>query len=131
MPGGIEWAYPETDGRDLTSGSEGTVLRINEETPSLTQAETSCPLDGCNKVVTQCVDVTAPLTMTPTAVLGSMSVTCQGAPRVVCTADASGESCTVTMTQQVCVSVPVRFGVSIAAGDKTIGCADSRGCGCR
>ena len=35
------------------------------------------------------------------------------------------------MTQQVCVSIPVRYGVCIAAGDTTIGCADSRSCGCR
>ena len=50
---------------------------------------------------------------------------------IFCTADASGSSCTITMTQQVCISVPVRYGVCVASGDTTIGCADSRGCGCR
>ena len=106
-------------------------MRINEDMTLAGQAETSCPLDGCSKVVTQCLDMIAPLTVTPATTLGTVSVTCQGTPRVVCTADASGSSCTITMTQQVCISVPVRYGVCVASGDTTIGCADSRGCGCR
>ncbi|WP_455582611.1 hypothetical protein [Dysosmobacter sp.] len=109
-------------------------MRISEayeHEPLLTcQSEESCPLSGCNKVGTQCVDVTAPLTLAPTAVVGTVSVSCQGTPRITCTTDASGTSCTVTMTQQVCVSVPIRYGVTLTTGEPTIGCADSCvGCG--
>ena len=74
------------------------------------QPEESCPVNGCNKVSTQCVDVTAPVILVPTAVMGSP---------------------TVTLTQQVCVSIPVRYGVTISTCDPTISCADSCvGCGC-
>mgnify|MGYP000633329324 len=38
--------------------------------------------------------------------------------------------CTVTMTQKVCVSIPVRYGTTISTCDPTITCAESCiGCG--
>lgn len=50
-------------------------MRINEayeHEPILPyQSEESCPLNGCNKVSTQCVDVTASVILSPTAVMGS------------------------------------------------------------
>ena len=95
------------------------------------QAEDSCPVGGCNKTGTQCVDIAAPFTLTPTAAVGAVSITCQGSPSVTCVSDACGSSCTVTMTQQVCVSVPIRYGVSLTSGEPKITCADgSWGCGC-
>ena len=49
-------------------------MRINEayeHEPILPyQSEESCPLNGCNKVSTQCVDVTASVILSPTAVMG-------------------------------------------------------------
>ena len=95
------------------------------------QPEGTCPVSGCDKVATQCVNVTAPMTLAPTAVVGTVSISCQGSPEVTCVTDAAGSSCTVTVTQQVCVSVPVRYGVTLTASEPTIGCADSCiGCGC-
>ena len=45
--------------------------------------------------------------------------------------EADGSRCIVTMTQQICVTVPVRYGVTMTAGEPTIACADScTGCGC-
>ena len=45
--------------------------------------------------------------------------------------NADGTMCTVTLTQQVCVSIPVRYGVTMSTCDPTISCADSCvGCGC-
>ena len=67
-------------------------MRINEayeHEPILPyQSEESCPLNGCNKVSTQCVDVTAPVILVPTAAMGSPTVTCQGSPKITC-----AESC--------------------------------------
>ena len=93
------------------------------------QAEDSCPVGGCNKTGTQCVDIAAPFTLTPTAAVGAVSITCQGSPSITCVSDACGSSCTVTMTQQVCVSVPIRYGVSLTTGEPTITCADNNGWG--
>lgn len=96
------------------------------------QPEDACQMNGCNKVGTQCVDVTAPMVLTPTASVGTVTIACQGTPAITCTTDAGGASCTVTMTQQVCVSVPIRYGVALTSGEPTISCADNScvGCGC-
>lgn len=98
------------------------------------QGEDACQMNSCNKVGTQCVDVSAPLVLTPTASVGTVTVTCQGAPDVTCDTGAGGASCTVTMTQRVCVSVPIRYGVTLTSGEPSIACAgDAEGggsCGC-
>lgn len=97
------------------------------------QPEENCPAGGCNKIGTQCVDVAAPLTLTPIATAGTATITCQGAPSVVCVTDAEGTSCTVTVTQRVCVAVPIRYSVVVDPDDPTISCAggaESSGCGC-
>ena len=95
--------------------------------------EESCPPGSCNKVATQCVDIAAPLTLNPTAVMGMPTVTCQGSPCVTCTTDCGGTSCTLTFKQQVCVSVPIRYGVTMASGEPSIECTEESGncnCGC-
>ena len=118
---------------------EGSALRINdayEHDSILPCREDSCPINGCNKVCTQCVDVSTPLVLTPTAVVGTATVTCQGTPTTVCVTDPSGTSCTVTMTQRVCVSVPIRYGVTLTSSEPAIACAEGAGtgggcsCGC-
>lgn len=104
-------------------------MRINEayeHEPILPcQGETSCPVSGCNKTSTQCVDVAQQLKLTPTATVGTAVISCQSAPQVSCETDADGDSCTVVITQRVCVSVPIRFGVAVEPDDPTIACAGS------
>ena len=87
--------------------------------------------NGCNKITTQCVDVTAPGILQPTASVGTVTVACQGAPSVSCVTDPCGTSCTITLTQQICVTMPVRYGVSLSSGEPTISCAEGPiPCGC-
>lgn len=105
------------------------ISEVYEHEP-IRQAENSCPINGCSKVGTQCVNVAAKMSLTPTAVVGAPTVTCQGAPKVTCVTQPGGASCTVTMTQQVCVSVPVRYGVELKSEEPTIACADTDCCGC-
>ena len=108
-------------------------MRINdayEHEPILPCREDACPMNGCNKVSTQCVDVSTPLVLTPTAVVGTATVTCQGSPTTTCVTDPSGTSCTVTVTQRVCVSVPIRCGVALTSSEPTIACADGGSCSC-
>lgn len=93
--------------------------------------EESCQTGGnCNKVSTQCVDVSAPLTLTPTASIGTVTVACQGEPAITCTTSPDGSSCVVTLTQKVCVTVPMRYGVTMSAGDPKIDCSCGSGCTC-
>ena len=112
-------------------------MRINEAYEHA--AIIPCPGDetgncNCNKIVTQCVDVTAPVTLIPTASLGTVTVSCQGVPVVNCVPDPCGTSSTITVTQRVCVTIPVRYDVSMNTGDPTISCADmgtGTPCGCK
>lgn len=107
-------------------------MRINEACECMPiqpyPPEDSCPAGGCSKVATQCVDIAAALTLNPTAVMGTPTVTCQGSPCVSCTTDCGGTSCTLTFKQQLCVSVPIRYGVTMASGEPSIECAEDCGC---
>ncbi len=106
-------------------------MRINEAYEHETILPRQGDECGCNKIVTQCVDVTAPVTLIPTASLGTVTVACQGNPSVTCVTDPDGTCCTLTFTQQVCVSVPIRYGVTMTTGEPCIACSDSEcGCGC-
>ena len=93
------------------------------------------PNNGCHKIITQCVDVTAPVVLTPTASVGTVTVSCQGSPSVSCVTDPCGTSATITLSQQICVTVPVRYGVSMSSGEATISCAEGgcppSPCGCK
>lgn len=96
------------------SRKRGIALRISEayeHEPILPyQAEDNCPVGGCNKTGTQCVDIAAPFALTPTASVGTVTVACQGSPSITCVTDASGSCCTVTMTPaDLCIcSHPLR-----------------------
>lgn len=112
-------------------------MRINEayeHEPLLSCTLEESPAGGCEKCEktgVQCVDIAAPLTVEPTAVMGTVAVSCQGSPSVCCVTEPDGRSCTVTVTQQVCVSVPLRYGVTVTAKDPTITCAGSEYGDCR
>jgi len=60
------------------------------------------------------------------------TVACQGTPTITCVTAPDGSCCTITMTQQICVSIPVCYGVTMGGGETTIACADNNciGCGC-
>ncbi len=119
-------------------GNEGFVLRINEayehEAILPRQGEESCLGSGCNKIITQCVDISAPVTLVPAASLGAVTVSCQGSPVVCCTQDPCGTSSTITLTQRVCVTIPIKYDISMNTCDPTISCAEGGGscpCGCK
>lgn len=118
---------PEAPGQ--SQGNEGSVLHISEayeHEPILPyQGEDSCQPSGCNKIGTQSVDVAAPMTMTPIATVGTATVACQGNPTAACVTGEGGASCTVTITQRLCVSVPIRYSVAVSPDDPTIACAGS------
>ena len=69
------------------------------------------------------------MTLVPNASLGTVTVACQGVPVVSCVTDPCGTSSTITVTQRVCVTIPVRYDVSMSTGDPTISCADGGACG--
>ena len=102
-------------------------MRINEvygHEPILTCQSSGCPQETCEKVGTQCVDIAAFVTLTPEVTVGTATVTCRGTPVVTCETNDNGTSCTLRLVQQVCVSVPVTYGVAMDTGTTAITCAD-------
>ena len=91
--------------------------------------------NGCSRISTQCVDVSAPLALTPSADIGNICTTCQGIPTVQCITNEDASSSYVILTQKICVTIPVRYGVNVTAETPCITCSDhvcSDGdCGCQ
>ena len=107
-------------------------MRINEayEHDPILPYQGEENVNNCSRIATQCVDISEPLLLSPTTTVGTATVTSQGTPVISCVTNEEGTACTVTVTQQVCVSVPIRYGVTMTSGEPTIACADSCiGCG--
>lgn len=85
----------------------------------------------CPATAYQSASVCVPVTVTPFAVVGDTVTKCCGDPVVTpgkntCDGNKKG-SCVFTITQDICVTVPVEFGASAEAGDTFVSCgtADS------
>ncbi len=115
-------------------------MRINEAyehepiMPYAAEDAAARQVTGCDRNGVQCVDISAPVTLTPLADIGTVVAACQGNPTITCTTDPAGTACEVVLTQRVCVSIPVRYSVDLTPGEPTIACAgDAAGgvCSCR
>lgn len=90
--------------------------------------------NACARLANQCVEVSAPLVLSPTAVLGNITTTCQGNPTVECITNEDQTLSQVRLRQKICLTIPVRYGVSIAAETPRIACSEEQDgtchCGC-
>lgn len=83
--------------------------------------EGTCPAVGFQRV-----GVCVPVTVSPFAHTGTTKTTCCGDPKVVsgekpCAGKKNGV-CTFTISQTICVEVPVRFGATAVVGDTFVDC---------
>lgn len=86
-------------------------------------------LPGCTPVVSAQVCIEADITVTPTVVAGTPVVNCVGTPSTVSCQDmgftpsATG-SCTFTVSQVLCVNIPITFDADADAVGGTVACGD-------
>ena len=87
--------------------------------------------ETCAANAYQLTTVCVPVTVTPFAIVGDTITKCCGEPVVTpgkntCEGGKNG-NCVFTITQDICVTVPVEFGASASAGDTYVSCisADS------
>ena len=83
----------------------------------------TCPAFGFQKL-----SVCVPVTVTPFAKPGATETKCCGDPVVkpgdsTCTGRKNG-ACNFTITQEICVKVPVEFGADVNVGDTFVECKD-------
>lgn len=94
---------------------------VNEFSAELLDETQTCPTVGY-----QSASICVPVTVTPFARTGVTTTKCCGDPvvtpgREVCGGMKNG-SCFFTITQDICVAVPVEFGATATVGDSYVNC---------
>lgn len=86
---------------------------------------------SCTGVGTQYADVSLHVRVQPYALLGEVKAACCGEPAVTVRQACGG--CEITITQPVCIRIPVEYGAGAEAGELTVRCrcAPDGGCGLR
>lgn len=91
-------------------------------------------IHSCESTFFQRETVCVPVTVTPFANPGEAKATCCGKPIVTSQGSCSGtrRSCTFTVTQTLCIEIPISFGAVIETGTATVQCGDvnEEGCDC-
>lgn len=78
----------------------------------------------CDTTVSQLVNVCVPVTVKPFAMIGHTTTFCCGRPRIgtePCVGEPEG-ICTFTVSQVICVEVPLSFGASVKKGETLVAC---------
>lgn len=88
------------------------------------QEDQTCPTVGY-----QSASICVPVTVSPFAKTGMTFTKCCGAPvvvpgKVTCEGERNG-SCVFTISQDICVAVPVEFGATATVGDTFVNCNDA------
>lgn len=99
-----------------------------------------CPggADACMKTGYQTASVCVPVTVTPFARVKDPITSCRGGLKIrpgicACPGVVNG-SCSFTMSQEICVAVPVEFGANTQVGDQKVACGVASSetcCACR
>jgi len=97
--------------------------------PEKTILDTETPV-VCPATAYQSATVCVPITVTPYAKTGTTETVCCGAPTVVageskCSSGTKNGSCVFTITQDICVTVPVEFGATALPSDYYVTCNDA------
>ena len=82
--------------------------------------------DSCDRIFYQKETVCVPVKVTPFANPGVAKAVCCGEPIVRPGGECSGNqtSCTFTITQNLCIEIPISFGADIETGAATVRCGD-------
>ena len=84
----------------------------------------TCPVTGY-----QSASICVPVTVNPFAKTGATFTKCCGAPmvmpgKVTCEGERNG-ACVFTISQDICVAVPVEFGATTTVGDAFVSCNEA------
>lgn len=118
---------------ELTSpfpvGPVGVCLKGGTETASgLSICGPACSEgEGCEVIASQLINVCVPITVTPFAETGTVTTICCGDPVIngeECVGEING-TCEFTVSQLICVQVPVIFGANAAPGATFVQCGDA------
>lgn len=86
----------------------------------------------CETITYQTATVCAPVTVKPVATPGTIRTICCGEPDVKSGKECPSMSlqCQFTVSQKVCIEIPIKFGATTTVGSPSIGCGEPSGEGC-
>lgn len=82
--------------------------------------------ESCESIFYQKESICVPVTITPYATPGTATATCCGTPIIRQGTTCGGEqtSCTFTVTQNLCIEIPISFGAAIETGAASVQCGN-------
>jgi hypothetical protein len=84
--------------------------------------------DTCPTIGYQTASICVPVTVTPFVEVGETTTYCSGCPVIepgTCSScGIVNGSCSFTITQDICVAIPVVFGAEATVGDPSVECGD-------
>lgn len=82
----------------------------------------NCSEDECVRTNYQYANVSVPIQLRPSATTGNIVVECCEEPVVECRGDERRNSCEITITQKVCIKIPISYQIDACAGESVIEC---------
>lgn len=79
----------------------------------------------CKRNAHQFADISLPVKLKPVTIVGEISTECIGEPSIIC--DYSNNLCEIVITQTICITIPIEYGVKPNVGKSNIKCKD-KGC---
>lgn len=99
------------------------------------QAQEPCDRqnDGitCTNVSTQYADMSVPVRLKPYAIVGEVETECCGDAVITqrqCQGSVCPCGCEMTITQAVCIHIPIEYGTNAEIGDTVVVCKKTSGC---
>ena len=87
-----------------------------------------CTFDEFSTEVTQCADISLPIEIDPSVRVGRIQTDACGDPVVVCSHDPCHDTCRITITQRLCVRIPLTYYVSTCVEDPNTRCCTGESC---
>ena len=87
---------------------------------------------ACTGVAAQLVDVSLPIKIKPSAVVGEIDTECCGEPVVtIRQSTCCGKGCHIIITQSICITIPVEFSADAEEGEISAVCRRACTGGCK
>jgi len=106
----------------ITAGNVKSELKLF---PATDTPDRSNPANTCSKYAYQKANVSVPVMVKPYALTGPANSFCCNEPTITnlqCKPHGNKQICCFTISQEICVEIPVQFGAQVCAGEPLIEC---------
>lgn len=110
--------------RQLEESGEKRPLECLEET---NLGKTSVA-EGCTKTAQQYADVSTSISLKSTATIGQLETECCGEPSICCEETQCENMCKITITQKVCIKIPISYKIDACINEDGINCNCNQEC---